>query len=679
MSSNGLARRRHRWDDFVLVDGDRITVRKLPSTKDDPGRVIIEAIDALALDRAGSTVVHGSTVATNAILEDRVARTVLVTTQGFGDVLEIGRQDRSRIYAFEDQRPKPLVPADLRVEVRERIGPGGVVVEPLTDEEVRRVLETVRAIDPEAVVVGCLFATENDLHERRLVEALSSLDVPVIASHDVLPETREYERFSTAVMSGAVAPIMERYLGKLSAGIAPAPLFVMESGGGVFPAEQIRGRAVRTVLSGPAGGVVAARTLARSHDRDLVTFDMGGTSTDVCLVPRSGWTRTHRMTIRELPIGIPVVDVHTVGAGGGSRAWIDAGLALRVGPQSSGARPGPICYGHGGTVATVTDAHVFLGRLPADSKLGGELALSVETLDEAFRELGARIGVSAHAAAAGVIQVVEAEMARALRRITQERGIDPRELALLPFGGAGGLHAVSLAQELGMREVIVPRDPGVFCALGMLIAPVVESAAATVLALLDDTLLESLRERIIELEQPGRRRLEALSRARGGESNAVDTHRELSMRFLGQSHELDIRWLAEDASAVRRRFFEAYRVRYGSVDDTRPVELTAVRSRLELLSPLGRDERAAAALIATRAAADQPANEGSDRVPVWSSRGERSEVERRWRGSLSPGEEGRGPVIISELSSTTWVPEGTRYRVAPDGCLILSPETGRAT
>ncbi len=652
------------FTDFIAIGPGGVVVRKLPSTPDDPGRVIVGAMNELGFERTSLTVVHGSTVATNALLENKGATTAFVTTRGFTDVLQIGRQDRPDIYQLDWVPPPSIVPRHLRFGVDERVGPHGVVVTELSDSEIERVRAAVAAARPDAVAVGFLFSPENGDHEDRMCAALASLGVPVIASKDVLSEIREYERFSTAAVSASVAPVMEGYLGRLSRALEPAPLYVMESGGGVLSADRIRGQAVRTVLSGPAGGALAALAVAEMHSSDVVSFDMGGTSTDVCLLAGGTLPRTRTMTIRDLPIAVPVVDVHTVGAGGGSLAWIDPGGALRAGPNSSGAHPGPICYGRGGVVPTVTDANVLLGRLPADVLLGGEMPLEADSLPQAFADFGRPLDLDPYAVALGVVRVIEAEMARALRRITQERGVDPRGLSLVPFGGAGGLHALSLARELGIERVIVPPQPGILSALGMLLAPMVEISAAAVLERFDPSLLDELERRVADLEAAGLARLGAADRQR-----TPIVRRELSLRFVGQSHELDVQWTGSfEASAfdeIGARFHAEYRTRYGFSDESRALEVTAVRSRVELPARLRAEE------LPTLLNDSNAGFCSRDEVAVILSTGDRATVPRIGRGALEIGDVQRGPAIVVEQSSTLWLPEGSELTVAADRSLVI--------
>lgn len=651
------------FTDFLLLrDDGSLELKKLPSTPDDPSRVIREAVASWGLPREGLHLVHGSTVATNALLERKGARTALVTTKGFADVIEIGRQDRPRIYDFSWSPPVPLIPRELRFEVPERMGPRGVVLGALDGAALDELGARLKEHSVESIAVCFLFSPENDLHERQAGEVLRKLGVPVVLSSRIHPEIREYERFSTTTISAYVAPVMESYLTRLATGIEPARLEVMESGGGVLPWTKVADQAVRTVLSGPAGGVVAAsRWAASESSTGVVAFDMGGTSTDVCLVVDGRVTRTRDFRMDGLPAAIPVVDVHTVGAGGGSQGWIDAGHALRVGPRSAGAAPGPICYGRGGAVATVTDAHFHLGRIPEDTQLGGEFALCSDGVEDGLRALGRDLGLAPRDVARGIVRVIEAEMERALRRITQERGIDPRGLALVPFGGAAGLHAVALARSIQMREVLIPPNPGVLSAAGMLLAPREETAGATVLECWTESLGRRLDREATAREDGCRRVLDADD----WDGAEASVEREVSLRYEGQSHELEVRWDA--GGDPTEPFFEEYERRYGFVERDRPVEVTAIRSRV-LLSPDQSPDLGSARVnsgpehMAQRETAVF-LEEGNEPVPV----------KRIDRATLSTAEPVAGPAVIEELSSTLWLPSGASLRVRSDGCLLVDP------
>ena len=461
------------FTDLAAVGPDGVVCAKVPSTPDDQSRGVVAAVGASGLDPAAlDAFAHGMTVATNALLERRGAPTALVTTEGFRDVLEIGRQTRADLYDLSARRPDPLVPRERRFTVRERCGPQGVL-QPLDRASLEAAVEAVRASGAEAVAVSLLFGYLHPAHEQAVGAALEAAlpGVRIVLSHRALPAFREYERTATTVASAYLAPRLAGYLRALgeraaAAGL-PAPL-VMASSGGLIDLELAAANAAACVLSGPAGGVVgAAHVAGLAGFDDVLTLDMGGTSTDVAPIVGGRLGTTHESVIAGVPVGLPTVDVHTVSAGGGSIARLDAGGVLRAGPESAGARPGPASYGLGGTEAAVTDANVALGYLADGAVLGGEVRLQRALAEAALQPIAKALGGDVAAAAAGVVAVANAEMARALRRISVERGLDPRDFALLAFGGAGPLHACALAEELGMRTVLVPRESGVLSALGL--------------------------------------------------------------------------------------------------------------------------------------------------------------------------------------------------------------------
>ncbi len=476
------------FTDAVLVAGGALHTAKAPTTPDDQSRAVMTAVDR-ALRSAGASArdvesfAHGMTVATNALLEGKVARTAFVATAGFTDLVALGRQARRELYRLCAAHPAPLTPSERRFAARERTGPDGVI-EPLTSLDV--LVDDIAAAKPEAVAVCLLHSYRHPDHERAIGDALRErLGVHVSLSHEVVGTFREFERAATTEVDAALSPLLGRYLRRLlgaarEAGL-PAPA-IMQSSGGLAALDAAADHAALTVLSGPAGGAAAAALLAaRCGEPDLLCFDMGGTSCDVCVVENG---RVRETTAREVggrPLALPMVDIHTVGAGGGSIAWRDPGGALRVGPQSAGAEPGPACYGRGGTEPTVTDANLVLGHLSADAPLAGDVALDAGAAHTAVERLAARLGLDAQACAEGIVRVANAEMVRALRVMTVERGVDPRRFALLAFGGAGPLHAAAIADELGMTRILVPRASGVLSALGLAAADRRADAQRTVL------------------------------------------------------------------------------------------------------------------------------------------------------------------------------------------------------
>jgi N-methylhydantoinase A len=555
-------------DLVALLDG-RIVTTKVPSTPSDQSAAVLAAIDVSGLDaEAVSVFAHGTTVATNALLERRGGRTALVTTEGFRDVLEIGRQNRPSLYDLTRDRPPPLVPRELRFTVRERMGPDGVVV-PLDGGDLARVVAALARAQVEAVAVCLLFGFLHSEHEQRVGAAIRDAlpRVAVSLSSELLPEFREYERTATVTANAYLTPRVTAYFRQLATrsrnrGL-PDPL-VMQSAGGVAEISIAAAQPARVVLSGPAGGVVGATYVAGlSGYRDLLTFDMGGTSTDVALVVAGAVQTTTESELAGVPLKLPAVDVHSVSAGGGSVAWTDDGGALRVGPRSAGADPGPAAYGLGGEEPTVTDADLLLGLLPDGATLGREVTMSADLAERALQRLGDRLGLSVEQAALGVVRVADTEMIRALRVISVERGLDPRDFALVAFGGAGGMHACALAEELDMRTVLVPRAGGVLSALGLAISDLRRDYATPLLGSIDtmdparlaaawDGLAERARA---ELAEP---RLERLA----------------DLRYQGQSYELTVS--ADTRVSLVEAFQQAHEARYGHRDDE-TVEIVNVR------------------------------------------------------------------------------------------------------
>jgi len=568
------------FTDFVVYDDEpQGTLRtfKVLSTPSDPAAAVLEGLRDIP--RVPSlSIVHGSTVATNALLERKGARTACVTTRGFRDLLQIGRQNRSRLYDFFADRPRPLVARQHCFEVHERVDHQGHVLTPLREEDVLSLVEEISACDIDSVAVCLLFSFLKPDHETAIGQALRRAGFHVSLSSEVLPEFREYERASTTAVNAYLAPVVDRYLGRLEAELPGIDFRILQSNGGSILATQARRQAVRVILSGPAGGVVGAGHLAHEAGLDqVITFDMGGTSSDVSLY--QGEIRlTSEAEVDGLPIRIPVIDIHTVGAGGGSLADIDPGGALRVGPQSAGAQPGPVCYGFGGQDPTVTDANLILGRLPADYFLGGEMPLHIEPAEDALAQLGARAGMRANGdlslaqtAALGVVDVVNAQMERALRVISTERGHDPRDFTLLCFGGAGGLHACELARALGIRRVLVPAYASTLSALGMLFADVIKDYVQTVM--LPATMrLEELSLRMDDLERQGRKEV----MDQGISASGVSSFASLDLRYVGQSYELSVP-LSRDFVA---QFHKAHRRAYGHSNPDAPVEIVNLRMRV---------------------------------------------------------------------------------------------------
>ncbi|AFZ73466.1 N-methylhydantoinase A [Natronobacterium gregoryi] len=651
------------FTDVALSVDDRLVTAKVPTT-DDQSVGVLEGIHK-ACERGGidpgeiDDFAHAMTVSVNALLERGGAKTALVTTAGFRDVLEIGRQDRPDLYDLEAKKPDPLVPRELRFEVDERTTDEGVESEADPDD-VRALAATIQERDVEAVAVCLLHAYADTENERVVAETLrEELEVPVSASHEVLAEFREFERTSTTAVDAYVRPAIDSYVGRLvdeadDAGI-PAPR-IMQANGGIADPETVREHAVTTTMSGPAAGVVgAAATVSDDDVSGLVTFDMGGTSSDVSLVRDGQAERTTDAEIAGLPIRTPMVDVNTVGAGGGSIAWADAGGALRVGPQSSGAEPGPACYGKGGTNPTVTDANVVLGYIGPETELGGELTLDVEAAHTALEKLADEVGLEgALEAAQGVYRVANATMTRTIRSVTVERGHDPREFALVAFGGAGPMHAAALADALAVDRVVVPRPGGVLSAFGLLAADESYDAVRTVGVGLEEAEPESLEDVYDDLVA------DVLGDV--SEPDAATVERAADCRYAGQSFELTVPVDDSfDASAVAERFHASHERAYGYAMDE-AIEVVNLRTTATVpgTEPTVRHEGEGDALVGTREA--HFPGTGPRETTVYE------------RDRLAPGVTISGPAILEQAESTTVVPPTWAGEILTDGTLVMTRE-----
>ncbi len=633
------------FTDFILLGGAQIRTLKLLSTPLNPALAIIRGLEQI-LEDENCEIVHGSTVATNALLERKGALTALITTKGFEDVLEIGRQNRPKLYSLFPSRPETLVHARLRFGIEERMLFDGSVLVPLKSGSLRTIVERIRRAGVESVAVCLLFSYANPSHERLIGRAVRRLKIPVSLSHVILPEYREYERTSTTVVNAYLAPLMGRYLGdlerRLRRGAKGRKLRIMQSNGGSVSAQVAIRQPVRTILSGPAGGVVGAWQLARlAGFRDIITFDMGGTSTDVSLC-RGEIRLTSESVIAHCPVGVPVIDIHTVGAGGGSIARVDEGGALRVGPESSGADPGPICYGKGDRI-TVTDANLHLGKLDTGYPLGGTLRLRDENLAAAFAALGRRLGVrDTRAVAQGVVDVADANMESALRVISVERGYDPRDFTLVTFGGAGGLHALRLASSLSIPRVLIPENPGLLSALGVLLSDSVQDFSRTVMLRSHAADIPRIEEEYRELESRGLGFLEA----EGFSPGRIRLERWIDMRYRGQSYEISLPY----SSKFERDFHRRHERRYGYADPGRESEIVTlrVRARGRPLKPKLPRERPGPA--------DPKPALICEKETYFEGRRCKTLVYERAR--LRPGNRISGPALIFEYSASTAIPPG---------------------
>jgi N-methylhydantoinase A len=640
------------FTDCVFRAGGRVQVVKIASTPEDPGRALLEAVAQIAAQQGAEEVEvrHGTTVATNALLERKGARVAFVTTAGFEDTLALARQARPSLYDWNTHRAQPL--AAICFGVAERIGRDGKVVRALDESALAELCKCIRASGAESVAVSLLFGFANPAHERAIDSALKALGLPVSLSHKILPEFREYERASTVAINAYVAPKMERYIRGMEEKLA-GRLSIMQSSGGILSARAAAEEPVRTILSGPAGGVIGALSVARRVGiAQALSFDMGGTSTDVALLETAREPEaTIEGEVAGLPVGVPMLEIHTAGAGGGSIASIGVDGLLRVGPESAGAMPGPACYAHGGEQATVTDANLVLGRLAAQHFLGGGMHLDTDRARAALKKLlrAAPAMQTVEALAEGIVRVANAEMEAALRRVSVERGHDPRGFALIGFGGAGPLHACALAAALGMKQVVIPAAPGALSALGILDADVKREFARTVMMAPGDARLTRIF-RELESEAQAAFAAEGLKPA---------LRRFAEMRYRGQGFELRIEW---DKDAVKH-FHALHKKRYGYTDVARTVEIVTLRvmAVARTAVPHARAEKlkhgnAQAALI------------GAHRVYE----------DGRWRrasmldrAKLHAGDRFTGPAVVTELSATTFVPSGWSGAVDGHGNLLL--------
>ena len=674
------------FTDCVYRAGGRLEVLKIPSTPDDPSRAILQAVEIIAR-RAGASeleIRHGTTVATNALLERKGARVAFVTTEGFEDTLAIGRQARPSLYDWNAHRPEPLAEPGCCFGVAERIGPDGAVVKAPGAQSLQELRQRIKDCGADSIAVSLLFSFANPEHERAVAAVLHGLEKSVSLSHQILPEFREYERAATVTLNAYVAPLMAGYIGGLerSLGKGGTRLLIMQSSGGILSAESAAREPVRTILSGPAGGVIGALSVARRAGIDrALSFDMGGTSTDVALLDA---TREPPTTIEGqvggLPVRVPMLDIHTAGAGGGSLAWMDTAGALQVGPESAGAVPGPACYGRGDR-ATVTDANLVLGRLHPDYFLGGAMKLDEVRARRALGERRQRVSKSAgqqvgepesqqgstdlthalefagagfasiEALAEGVVRIANARMESALRVVSVERGYDPRSFTLIAFGGAGPLHACALASALGIGRVLAPAAPGALSALGILDADLRREFSRTVMA------------------APGSPQIPVVFRELEAEASEAFRQggltprllRAADLRYQGQGFELRVDWSAR----VEERFHQAHERMYGYADSGRPIEIVTLRVQAVARTPKPRERS-----VALRRGNGDHARIGAHRVfenGAWT----RGALYDRTR--LRPGDRFAGPAVIVELSATTYLPSGWVLAVDGFGNLVLTP------
>ncbi len=643
------------FTDLVWWNGVGLASAKVPTTSD-PSEGVLAG--AARVEGAVESFVHGTTVATNALLERKGARTALVTTAGYADVLEIGRQDRPSLYDPMAERPTPLVVPEDRFEVAERLGPGGIVEAPATGLD--ELADRVAGVEPASIAVALLHSFARSDHERAVARSLEPLGVPISLSSDVAPEFREFERTSTTVLNAYLVPVVRDYLRRLGRtareGGLPASVRIMRSSGGIMVTDRAAELPAAILLSGPAGGAVAAAALGRAlgYDR-VISFDMGGTSTDVCRIEGGRPEVSYERAVAGYPCRLPAVAIHTVGAGGGSIAWADEGGALRAGPHSAGADPGPACYRRGGEAPTITDANLWLGRIDPKGLLAGTLAIDAQAARESLARLGATLELDVDHTALGAIEVIEAHMVRAIRAVSLEEGADPRSATLVAFGGAGGLHATALARSLDMAGVVVPAYAGVFSALGLLLSPPRDDSARTVL--LGVHRADALEGALQAVSASAAGKLRA-----GTGRDPERVHTFVDMRYVGQSHETVVPYRAgEGWSELEERFHLLHLEQNGFSRPGDPVEAVTVRAEalqtpeldfadLPAPRPEGEAARGTRRVLTSRGPVD---------AGVW------------WRPGLVPGDEVVGPAVIEEANATTLIGPGERAAVDPSGTLVV--------
>lgn len=639
------------FTDFIYRSGDVTGTYKTLSTPHNPSEAVLRGLGHIAdnLDaQSGSRfVVHGSTVATNAILERKGVPTGLVTNQGFTDVIEIGRQNRSRLYDLAYRKEPHIVGKDARFGIPGRVTHEGEIIEEFDEHAAREVVSRLKESGVESVAVCLLFSFLRTEHEQRMGELLGELGIPVSLSHEILSEFREFERTSTTVVNAYVSPIMTRYLTDLKQGTRGDTLRIMQSNGGSISADTAMRESVRTILSGPAGGAVGALEIGKVAGYDsLITFDMGGTSTDVSLMD-CALPLTMESSISGYPVKVPMIDIHTVGAGGGSIASLDEGGSLTVGPESAGAAPGPICYGRGGEQVTVTDANLYLGRIVPDRFLGGDMTLDEQATRKGLEALAKELSMPPVELAEGILAVANTNMERAIRVISVEKGFDPREFTLFSFGGAGGMHCVELAALLGMPRVFVPMNPGILSASGMLMADVVKDYSRTVMLPADQCTRKTLDPLFAGMEQTGSADLAA----EGVSRDTISHERFLDMRYTGQSFEIIVPFTDDPAET----FQQLHEKQYGHRND-KPVEVVNIRLR-----SLGHQDKPTLHSFPDAGPTPPPAARlGTHKAWFYQTEHETTTYDR---ARLNPGNTIPGPAIITEYTSTIVIPPNATARV----------------
>ncbi|MCP4725646.1 MAG: hydantoinase/oxoprolinase family protein [bacterium] len=636
------------FTDFVYILEGEIRVLKILSTPANPGLAIFEGLDRIQENEPFEySIIHGSTVATNALLERRGKRTALITTKGFKDLIEIGRQNREDIYDLNVDRPSPLVSAKYRYEIGERTTHTGNILKKVDQKELKEIIDKLRKNRIESVAVCFLHSYIDQTNENTVADRVRKEGFNVSPSSEILPEYREYERFSTTVVNAYVAPIMDKYINSIQKNLSGIKLRIMKSNGGVITADTARKESVNTILSGPAGGVVGGYTIGKKAGfSNLITFDMGGTSTDVALCPGNIVTSAESK-VAGFPIKVPIIDIHTVGAGGGSIASMDAGGALKVGPESSGSDPGPVCYGKG-TRLTVTDANLALGRLDAAHFLGGSMKIYHNKMTKVLKKTAKEYRITPDELSSGIIRIVNSSMEKALRVISIEKGYNPAEFALVSYGGAGSLHAAELAKDLNIQTVIIPLNPGIYSAMGMLFSDFIKDYSRTILIRADDRSYTAIDKKYIQLEKQAMKEM----LEEDVPADKIKMIRMVDVRYRGQSYELTVPFKKDYVTG----FHKAHKKRYGFSDIDRMCEVVNIRIRCVgstkhpkiVKETIGKYSYPRSAVLGKREIYN---GKKFIKTGVFD------------RAMLGPGSEIKGPAVIHEYSSTTYVPPDFILRI----------------
>jgi len=647
------------FTDFVIALDGILEIQKIPSTPDDPSRSILDGIKKYLETCPALFVIHGTTVATNTLLERKGERIALITTKGFEDVLFIGRQVRKDLYSLKGEDRRPLLPRSLCFGLEERTTAAGKVEKKISGHEFQATLDAIKAKQVKAVAVSLINSYANSLNEKCIRQKLEAENIPYCLSSDILPEHREYERTVVTAVNAYLMPVISQYLKNLEHKLQSANLRIMQSNEGYISPEIVKAEPIRTALSGPAGGVVGAFHLGKSIGLNrMISFDMGGTSSDVCLID-GDIQRTNESKIGDFPVRLPIIDIHTVGAGGGSIAYVDSGGSLRVGPESAGADPGPACYGKG-NLPTVTDANLMLGRLVPEFFLGGKMRIYPERSHRVLKNLATKIGKTPLETASGIVQIANANMEKATRVISIERGYDPRDFAMISFGGAGGMHAIDIASNLNIATIIVPKNAGVLSALGLLMADSIKDYSRSILKTAERTTRKEIEKHLYELQKKSIQDM----KKEGFQQEDIQIFPSLDLRYLGQSYEITLPYRPEKADHLSfiPEFHKAHQRLYSYYHPERPVEIVNIR-----LKSTGVTKKIK--LKKLRKKQETPSDQALLKKQTLYYRGKKYQASAYMRERLEPGNRISGPALIVDQESTTFLPP--LYSLKVDGLLNL--------